>query len=828
MTKIEDFLKKSPLYPALALEKYFSASRRRIVIQIAKYLLFSIPILIILSVIFDSYGVAKPGQTANVLIDKLFGLTLITLAIYILMHAFEAYFASTYYFEHISKNRYQNKELYTFSVGRVLRKVTNDNLLTGFLRSQSVGRKILKRLGITEDEINILLMKQAEIRNCPLFDLSGASLIRTSTLASFIYNNFPDFAKVLTDHGINEVDYMSTVDWVVNQIETAEYNRQWWKPEKLAQITGVAADWSFGRTYLLNKYSRNILDDVEVNSDLVTFSPRTREVEQVETILTKEREANIVLVGSPGQEKIEVLWNLGRKIRNRTTNSKLLNKKLLLFLTSAFTGVVTNNDFEEKLIAIFDEAFRAGNVILVIDNLPKLITQAKQFNLNLYELIEPYLSGIGGQIVAMADTDYFHTLIENDKALMTKFEVVNTKTLLVDDIIKIIASEALVAEKTYGVTFTYQSIAEIAKSADYYFPDGISSDKAEDLLKEISPWAVENEIDVINKEDVLRYVGGKINIPLAQISLEEKDKLLNLEAQLMKRVVAQKEAIFAVASAIRRNRSGVRNENRPIGSFLFLGPTGVGKTETAKALAEVFFGDEKLLLRLDMSEYQNDESLARLIGSMAENKPGILANLLREHPYGVLLLDEFEKTNKEVLNLFLQIIDEGFFQDVTGKKVLARNIIFVATSNAGAEKIFNMVAGGKDLKLAETEIISSIIKSGVLKPELINRFDNAIIFHPLSKENLLEIARLMLQKVAGRLTVKGITFSLNQDLISFIANGGHNPTFGARPMNRLIQDTIEDHLADLIIRGQLEAGKTVTFKVLSNTPEKNSLKPLIS
>jgi ATP-dependent Clp protease ATP-binding subunit ClpC len=410
---------------------------------------------------------------------------------------------------------------------------------------------------------------------------------------------------------------------------------------------------------------------------------------------------------------------------------------------------------------------------------------------------------------------------------MAHFEVVTIKPLSLDEIVQVISREALISEEKYKILYTYPAILEIAKSAEYYFPEGVSADKASDLLNEISPWAIENNLELIGDDEVINYISKKTNIPISNISTAEKNKLLNLENLLMKRVIAQKEAVFAVSNAVRRSRAGIRNEKRPLGSFLFLGPTGVGKTETAKALADVFFGDEKLLMRLDMSEYQNKESLARLIGSQENNTQGILSNMLRENPYGVLLLDEFEKTNKEVLNLFLQIIDEGYFSDVTGKKVMARNIMFIATSNAGAEKIFEIVSTGKNLKNYEAEIISTIVKKEILKPELINRFDATVLFHPLSKQDLTEIAKLMLQKVEKRLGEKGMIFSIDKELIDFIAEGGYNPTFGARPMNRLIQDTVEQHMADLIIRGTLNAGQTINFKVLSKVNSKDSLKPIV-
>lgn len=828
MENYESFLKRSPLYSALILENLFSAKKRRMVIKTTKLLIFSIPIIITLSIILSSYGLLFSTTFANLLIPKLLGLTLISLGIFLTMEAFEAYFASTYYFEYIGKNNYNNKDPYTFSAGRIFRRIEKNNILIGFLKSTGVGRKILLRLGINEEEINLLLMKQAEITNPPIFKPENIPLVKVSHLVNFIYANYPDFRNLLTNHGLKQKDLEETTAWAIYNVEKQEYDRRWWTEEKMARIPGLATDWSFGRTYLLNKYSRNILLDKEVNSDAIVLSGRNRELEQVEAVLERNSGANIMLVGAPGQEKMEVIWNLSRKIRNKTAPANLLNKKPLLFLTGSFASTIKDkNDFEDKLTIILSEALQAGNIILVIDNYPKLILQAKQFDLKLTEIIEPYLASNHDQIIALADTEYYHNLIEPDPITMSHFETVTTKALLPDEIVRIISREAIEVEEEYEVLFTYPAILEIARSAEYYFPGGVSADKAQDLLAEISPWAVERDYEVLGRQEVLEYIGKKTDVPVSIISTDEKDKLLDLENLIGKRVVAQREAVFSVSNAIRRNRAGIRNEKRPLGSFLFLGPTGVGKTETAKALAEVLFGDENLLMRLDMSEYQNSEALARLIGSQQNNTQGILANMLREHPYGVLLLDEFEKTNKDVLNLFLQIIDEGYFTDVFGKKVIARNIMFIATSNAGAEKIFEMVSAGKNMRENESEIISYIIKQDIFKPELINRFDATILFHPLSKEDLAEIARLMLAKITKKLEEKGIILSLNKELINFVTEKGYNLTFGARPMNRLIQDTVEQHLADLIIREQLNPGQTVEFTVIGNGDTKNDLLPKI-
>lgn len=829
MSKTETFLKKSPIYQALILEGYFSSKKRDFLMKATETTILLIPIIIILCILLNDYGIFASTKTINIITNKMTGIIMLFLGIYILMHMFEAYFASVFYFEYVGRNSYPPNAFYTFSAGRILRRVENDNLLIGLLKSQGVGKKIIRRLGINESESNLLLLKQAEVKNPPIFKTDSIPLVKVSTIVNFIYENHADFKSLLSRHGINQKDLEATVNWVIYDVENKEYLRQWWTKERLAKIPGVATDWSFGRTYFLNKYSRNLLDDKEVNSNAITFSERERELGQIQSVLTRSSGANALIIGQPGQEKMEVIWNLCKKIKNGTAPLEIIKKTPLLFLTSPFTAITNKKeDFEEKINTIFSEALSAGNVILVIDNLPRLILHAKQFDLNLVEIIEPYLASAEDQIIALADTEYFHVLIENNTALMSKFEIIMTKPLLTEEIIKIISREALQVEKKYELYFTYPAILEIARSAEYYFPDGVSSDKANDLLTEIAPWAIENNLETIEKKDVLEYVGNKTGIPLSSISANEKDKLMNLENLLMKRVVAQREAVFAVSNALRRNRAGIRNEKRPLGSFMFFGPTGVGKTETAKALAEVYFGDEKLLMRLDMSEYQNSESLARLIGSQENNTPGILSNMLREHPYGVLLLDEFEKTNDQVLNLFLQIIDEGYFSDVNGKKIIARNIMFIATSNAGSEKIFEIINNNKNLKENEAEIISGIIKQGTFRPELLNRFDATILFHPLSKEDLKDIARLMLLKISKKLSDKGITLEINNELINFVVTGGYNATFGARPMNRLIQDTIERHLADLLIREELNSGQTVSFKVLAEVANKDSLKPIVN
>jgi ATP-dependent Clp protease ATP-binding subunit ClpA len=332
-------------------------------------------------------------------------------------------------------------------------------------------------------------------------------------------------------------------------------------------------------------------------------------------------------------------------------------------------------------------------------------------------------------------------------------------------------------------------------------------DKAIELLIDVATRASQKSQSVIDAEYVYKIVSDKTGIPAGPIGESEKNLLLNLEDKLHEKVIGQQQALNAIARTMRRARAGVQSSEKPIGSFLFLGPTGVGKTETAKALAEVFFGNESKMHRLDMSEFSGSDALSRLIGT-TENS-GILPDMLREHPYSVLLLDEFEKASKAVHDIFLQILDEGIFTDARGSKVNARNTIIIATSNAGSQLILKTVRQRKELSTLTQEIINHIIKEGTYRPELLNRFDNTIIFEPLALEEQGLVAGLMLKSLYERVKQQGYELAVNRDLMDILVQKGYNPQFGARPMQRVIQNVIEEKIAQKIISGEATKGSTI-------------------
>lgn len=452
------------------------------------------------------------------------------------------------------------------------------------------------------------------------------------------------------------------------------------------------------------------------------------------------------------------------------------------------------------------EGINAGNIILVIDDLPTLMSSASSIGVNLPALMEEYLASPSLQVIALSDNTRFHENVERNSVLTERFEIILIKEIDEFNAIKVLQNEILKYERA-GMFFTYGALVEIVEGAERYFPEGVMPDKAIDLLEEIVPELVSKGKRVVEKKDILALIQEKTGIPVAGVTKDEKEKLLDLENILHKQIVGQDEAIKTISNAVRRARSGITNPNRPLGSFLFLGPTGVGKTETTKALANVFFGENAHILRLDMSEYSGADSLEKLIGSFESKQSGVLSSMIRENQYGVLLLDEFEKTTKEVMNLFLQILDEGFFSDMAGKKVMARNLIVIATSNAGSDMIWNSIQNNEDLSKIKDNIIDAIIKDGVFKPELLNRFDGVVLFHPLDNSHLRKIGELMLQKLHDRLKEQGVDLVVNDDLINYVVEFGTDPKFGARPMNRAIQEKVEEVVARKLIEGTIVKGQ---------------------
>ncbi|MEK7118754.1 MAG: AAA family ATPase, partial [Patescibacteria group bacterium] len=620
-----------------------------------------------------------------------------------------------------------------------------------------------------------------------------------------------DFYQFLFELGIREREFVGGAEWAERTIKKKKQRERFWGKIALGGIPSFGAGFAYGGAYKLEKYSRDLSRLAEEGGSNFRFTSGKEEIKQLEIVLARSKEANAILVGEDGSGMMDVVLDFARDIVNEYVNPRLTHKRVMAFDAKAFTaGMRTKQEFETELIKIMNDAVKAGNILLVIPDLPDFIESAKALDADLVGILGPYLDGDALQVIATADNTRFHNLIEGNQSIMRRFEKVILNEPADKSLLRILEDVAEDAEKRNRIFFTYPAITEILRSAQQYFSDGVMPDKAVDLLVELTPAVLAKGGYLVKKLDVLAFVREKTNIPMGDIKNDERERLMNLEKSMKELVVGQEQALSIIADAIRRSRAGVRSMNRPIGTFLFLGPTGVGKTETAKALATVFFGSENAMSRVDMSEYQDEDGLTRMLGGV-DGATGTLSAMISKRPYGVFLLDEFEKANWKVLDLFLQVFDEGIFHDAKGRRVNARNTIFIATSNAGANEIRDAMRSGTKLETMKKAIIDRIIAQGKLKPELFNRFDGIILFHALTAPDYKKIAELMLRKLKRRLREQSINLVVNDTLVRAVLAHGVDPEFGARPMARAVQDIVEKRIAEKIIVGKSGQGSTIEF-----------------
>lgn len=745
--------------------------------------------------------------------DTVLGLALIFFALAIPMTLLLAFYYS-YYFRgfycHEYGMEYACEELpIDFETSEVLFHTPLADITGGFFNSH-FGGSIIARCGISSERAGAFLAGRTKLLNETDFSLANVSFVDLARYAKNLFALDKEFAKFLLAEEVQEEEFVGAAEWV-SRAETARKRKErWWGKDQLGRLPSLGRDWAYGEIYLLTRYGHDIEADPVYS--VVSLNPtRQKElVDELETILIRARGANALLVGDGGASPMEVVARLAKRIYDGKVFPSLEHSRLIVLDTEAvISGKKTKPDFENEFRLIMNQAIKAGNIILVFPNLPVFIASAQALGSDAMSLMALYLASPAVHIVATADSDRFHQTIEPSREFLAHFEAIIIKEVEHVTLMRILQDAALWLEGRDGVFFTYPSLTAIAESADRYFPTGVMPDKALDLISEVSAQEKQKGDPYISRTKVYALVEGKTGIPLGKPQEEEREKLLNLEKILHQRIVGQEKAVSAVSDALRRVRLGLQNPNRPLASFLFLGPTGVGKTETSKALAHAFFGSEAEIIRVDMSEFRTDDALDRLIGSFESGKAGILASRLREKPYGVLLLDEFEKASREVNELFLQVLDEGFFSDMRGKKVSARNLIIVATSNAGSDMIWEWSKGGIDVSEKTKEIVDAIVQRGIFKPELLNRFDGVITFHPLSEDQIKTIAVLMLDKLKDRLEKKGLEFVINDAAVNALMRTGYDPQFGARPMQRAVSDTIEQVVAQKMLRGEVAAGSKV-------------------
>ena len=572
-------------------------------------------------------------------------------------------------------------------------------------------------------------------------------------------------------------------------------------------------------TRVLDQYSR----DLTLLAASGSFDPvigRDEEIRRSVQILSRRSKNNPVLIGEPGVGKTAVAEGIAAYIAGSDAPDSMAGKRLVaLDLPALLAGTKYRGDFEERVKAVLKDVKKAGDVILFIDEMHTMIgAGSAEGAIDAANILKPALGRGEVQIIGATTPEEYRRHIEKDAALERRFQPVKIAEPSRGDSLKMLGAVRQSLEKHHGVKISDAALTAAVDLSARYINDRFLPDKAIDLIDEAAAHIRVSGGGLVTAEDIAGIVSLWTGIPVANLSADETKRLCNMESILHRRVIGQNEAVTAVSRAIRRGRVGLSDPDRPIGSFLFLGPTGVGKTELCRALAEAVFGESDAMIRLDMSEYMEKHAVSKLIGSppgyVGYEDGGQLTERVRRKPWSVVLFDEIEKAHEDVRGILLQIMDDGRLTDSAGRVVSFRNTIIVMTSNVGAKSISDgrprmgfTPDGGDEAQLMRARINEELRRT--FKPEFLNRIDETIVFRRLSRAEIRSIAERMLLTVAERFKALGMTLSVPDQVVDFLAERGYDEKYGARPLRRAIRSMIEDKAAELMLTDSLGRGDTV-------------------
>ena len=698
-------------------------------------------------------------------------------------------------------------------LGKLSKNPTSEQIAKIVLES-SGGKFIVARFGLGKTTIESLVQIP---QNSPeqIFQTAlqiqqklETKTVSGSVLALAIIRNFPNFENLLAQFYVDFEDLERGVLWhdhifsLINQSKI---------PIKTG---GIARDWSFGYTPTLNRFGTNITSQVSNNILMSSNLEQHKDLvlKMVEQFSGNGKQ-NIALIGVDGVGKTTVVNSFAAKIANGSEKipSNLKYRQVIsLDASSLIAAAPGRGEIENLLNYILNEAYAAKNIIICLDN-AQLFFEDGVGSVDVSNLLLPIIQAGALRMILTLDEQRFLQISAKNPALAQAMNRLQVKPANYDETLAVMQDKLLVFEHQNGVFYQFQALKEAFRLSERYIFDLEMPGRAVRLL-EMSAGFADNKIVTANS--VGRAIEQTMNVKVATADInEEKETLLNLENLLHARMVGQEKAVSAVANALRRARTGVRNQNRPIGTFLFLGPTGVGKTELSKALSEVYFNGENNIVRLDLNEFVNLEDVSRLIADGARDSSSLTAQMMKK-PFSVVLLDEIEKAHPNVLTALLQVLDEGILRDEKNREVSFRDAIIIATSNAGAERIQELISRGYDSSSAEEVIVNDLIASHEFRPEFLNRFDEIVVFEPLTKENLLQIIDLMVAGVNKTLAGQKITVSVSPEAKLLLAEMGYDPKLGARPMRRVIQRVVENTIARKMLSGEAQAGVNIEI-----TPE---------
>lgn len=579
----------------------------------------------------------------------------------------------------------------------------------------------------------------------------------------------------------------------------------------LSSAGGIGRDWASGYTNVLQQFASNLTQDIRRVAAQITLIGHREERKKIMDYLSRDDRHNIVIVGEEGIGKQRLIYSLAADLVRGKMPEALRYKHILQLDTGGVINGGASEEIEARLSQVLTEAETAGNVILVIPDFQLLVGAATSKTLGIINaagLLTGYLQRPGIQIVAITSPSDYYTYIKPNPTLEPFLQSVEVHEIGSGDALTVLEDETAQFEAKSKRIMTHQALNKIIEIAERHVHDQPYPEKALALLGEVtSSSRLKNSI--VTARDVEAVLSEKLKVPLGQVNNSERLALTNLEETIKSRIIGQAEAVKSVANALRRARSGLSSSKRPVGTFLFLGPTGVGKTEMAKTIAEIYYKNPKAMIRLDMSEYQTPDSLDKLVGT--KTQPGLLTTAVTDQPFSVVLLDEIEKADASVRNLFLQILDAGRVTDGYGKTVDFTNTMVIATSNAGAQMIREAVQQNQIDSNFKAKLLDFIQDQGIFAPEWLNRFDATVVFLPLTQPEILQVAHLQVADLANQLLTHDIELTVADDVYGLLIEKGFNPEYGARPMRRAIQDLVENALAKVLLNQQGEGKKQITL-----------------
>jgi ATP-dependent Clp protease ATP-binding subunit ClpC len=606
----------------------------------------------------------------------------------------------------------------------------------------------------------------------------------------------PTFRQTLVKRKLQPADIEAIANWLARGLTEARLSKH--------NFGGIGRDWAFGFTPLLDRFGHNISLNIAKQGAHFGWLTQSAGVKAIEAAFDNHASA-VALIGPDGIGKTSSVYALAQRlIEGQTVASLAYHQVIGLNATDITSHVQQERDLEQIMLSLANEAARAGHIILFFDDAQLFFSQAPgSFDAThiLLSLIQAHSTPM---ILAMSPNDY-QKLRASNQSLASLLTPVVLQELPEDGVMRVLEDTAAGLESQHHLLITYEALHETYRLSGRYEQDEAYPGKAVKLLKQALAHSSQS---IVGIESIQQAVEQTRGVKVGTAAPAEADALLHLEDKIHERMINQTHAVTVVAGALRRARAGVGNPQRPIGSFLFLGPTGVGKTELAKAVAATYFGAETNMVRLDMSEYQQPEDVSRLLSDGREESHSLIM-AVREQPFSVVLLDEIEKAHPNILNLLLQLLDEGQLTDTAGKAVSFKDCIIIATSNAGAEIIRDHVQKGEELEKFQDAFTDQLISGGQFKPELLNRFDEMVLFRPLNQEELSQVVGLMMVEINHTLAKQNISVQLTPAAIQKIVVAGYDPRLGARPMRRMLQRAVEDTVAKQILSGTAQPGDQI-------------------